>query len=190
MSINILINKLPKSVYINDAEIGINTDFRFCLNIILAFEDKELSDDEKIYILLKNIYGHIPEDNIQEHINEAIKFLNCGEEFNQDAQDKPRLYSFEKDSKYIYVAMKQSLNVDFEKDIHWWDFVNYFLALDEKSFFSRILYLRSQKRKGKLTKEELKYWNENKDILELDEEVNEEDNEVIDNFRKLLKGDY
>ena len=180
---NILINKLPNTVIIGDAEIKINTDFRICLKCILAFEDDELTDSDKIYVMLKLLYDDIP-DNKDEAITQAVWFLNCGVEPQNNDTNEPRLYSFEKDNRYIYVAMKQSLNVDFD-NLHWWDFVNYFMALDEKSFFSRMLYLRKQKQLGKLTKEEMEYYNEHRDILELDDEVI--DDEAVINFKNLLK---
>lgn len=188
MSINILTNKLPQAVLINGAEVEVKTNFRSCINIILAFEDVNLTQEEKIYVLLKNLYGYIPENNIEEYVKKGIEFLNCGEEIVEKENHK-RLYSFSQDSKYIYVAMKQSMNVDFD-NLHWWDFVNYFMALDEKSFFSRILYLRQQKNKGKLTKEEKKYWNDNRNILELkqEENYNFDEKESIEEFKKLLKG--
>lgn len=181
---NILINKLPSSVVIDGAEVKINTDFRICLKCILAFEDEELTFNEKIYIMLKLLYDDVPQ-NTDEAIKQAIWFLNCGEILDKTGENSPRLYSFEKDSKYIYVAMKQSLNANFD-DLHWWDFVNYFMALDEKSFFARMIYLRSQKSKGKLTQEEAKYYNEHRDILELNDSEDEESEEMI-KFKNLLK---
>lgn len=188
--INILTTKLPKSVLVNGAEIGINTDFRFSLKTILAFEDEELTMQEKIYILFMNLYGYIPEENAQDYLDKAIWFINCGETFKENVANQPRMYSFAKDNKYIYIAMKQSLNVNFD-NLHWWDFVNYFMAIDENSFFARILYLRKQKAKGKLTKEEIRYWNENKDILELEDDSQNkiEKNEKYLEFIKLMKGE-
>ena len=171
----------------NGTEIAINTDFRFCLKTILAFENNELTEEEKIYILLMNMYGAIPTEHIQEYIDKAIWFLNCCEDEPKDAKENPRLYSFEKDSKYIYAAMKQSVGFDFNKEIHWWDFINAFMSLDNESFFSKIIHLRNKKRKGKLTKEELNYYRENADILELEEDVTYEENEKLLEFKKLLK---
>lgn len=188
MSLNILTNKLPDKVVINGTEVKINTDFRICLKCILAFEDKNLTMQEKVYILLKNMYGEVPDDElIEEYTKQAIFFLNMFEEDTTDENPK-RVYSFEKDAKFIYVAFKQSLDVDLNKtsELHWWDFVTYFMALDEKSFFSRMISLRMKKNEGKLTKEELRYWTENKELLEL-EKVEVEEDEETKRFKDLFK---
>lgn len=178
MSLNILTNELPKKLLSHE----INWDYRSCLKIILAFEDPVLTHNEKIYVMLKRIFGFMPKENIEEYVKQAIWFLNCGEE-NEVKKESERLYSFEKDAKYIYVAMKQSMSINWES-LHWWDFVNYFMALDEKSFFSRMLYLRSQHAKGKLTKEEAKYWAEHEDILVLNQQ---EESDAVKQFKKLMK---
>lgn len=183
---NLLISKLPTSVVIDGAEVKINTDFRICLKIILAFEDEELTNSEKCYILLHNLYGDSIPTNTNEAINQGIIFLNCGEICDNTPENSPRLYSFEKDSRYIYSALKLDLNVNLDNGLHWWDFVNYFMVINEKSFFARMIYLRAQKAKGKLTKEELQYWNEHKDILDLND--NEQEDEEVIKFKNLMKG--
>ena len=111
---------------------------------------------------------------------------------NDEGVLKPkRLYSFTQDAKYIYSAIKKSHNVDLEniEYLHWWKFIYYFFDLDEKSFFSQMLYLRNQKNKGKLTKEEKIVYSNLENILELEneEQYTEEEQEKINKFMRRLE---
>ena len=59
---NILTDAPPETVEINTTEYRLNTDFRACLKIIMAFEDNELTPQEKQLILLGNLYSVVPND--------------------------------------------------------------------------------------------------------------------------------
>ena len=150
---NRLINRLPVTVTIDNAEYPIDTDFRVCLMILSAFKDVELTDHEKIGIMLLNLYGGLPHD-YEAAVNKAIEFLCCGDvtEYKQTS----KLYDFEQDDKYIYAALLQK-NIDLNKieHMHWWTFMSHFTEIGECAF-SRIVYLRSQHSKGKLSKDERK----------------------------------
>jgi len=52
---NILTQSLPDTVTVDGKEYPINSDFRSCLNTILAFDDAELTVYEKQAILLNNL---------------------------------------------------------------------------------------------------------------------------------------
>lgn len=192
---NILIDKFPTKTEIDGKIYELNTDFRNCLQIILAYEDNELNEYEKAEVMLELLFG---KDNIPENTDVAlaksILFLDCGEEkkITENSSKGSRIYSFTKDAKYIYSAIKQTHNIDLEtiEYLHWWKFVYLFLDLDKECFFSQMLYLRGQKQKGKLTKEEKELYLKLMDILELDQDnsFNEEEQEQINKFNRLLNG--
>ncbi|MCL2354956.1 MAG: bacteriophage Gp15 family protein [Oscillospiraceae bacterium] len=187
---NALINTFPTKVEIDNVEYHLNTNFRNCLDIILAFEDEGLTQSEKVEVLLSLIYvdKNIP-SNIERAIELAVKFLDCGEDTSKKVQEgiSGRFYSFDKDAKYIYSAIKQTHNVDLEsvEYLHWWKFVYMFLDLDKECFFSQLVYMRQQKAKGKLTKEEKQYYMSIREIADLDytDELSEEEDE----FMRLYK---
>ncbi len=197
---NQLIDKFPTKIKLGNEIVEINTDFRDCLNIILMFEDPELSKLEKIELMMELLYkdpSKINQNNVEEAVRKGILFLDAGEEKNQNVNNeeeiKPkRVYSFLKDSQYIYSAIKKSHGVDLEniEYLHWWKFVYYFFDLDDKTFFSQIVYLRSQKNKGKLTKEEKVVYSNLESILELEneEQYTEEEQEQINKFMRGLEG--
>lgn len=183
---NPLIDKFPTKIKLDDEILSINTDFRNCLKIILAFEDENLTTEEKYYIMLMRLYGKIP-NNQEEAIKKAILFLDCGEDKSLKNEDKPRLYSFSKDAKYIYSAIEMSsLGIDLEnvEYLHWWKFYYKFFDIKEGTTFSNIISLRDKRNKGKLTKEEKKVFIDSKEILDL--EYSNEPSEEESKFMKLF----
>lgn len=184
---NPLVNKFPVKIKIDDDIFDINTDFRNCLKIIIAFEDEELTIEEKYYIMLMRLYGFVP-DNQEEAIRKAILFLDCGEKRNDDTE-KPRLYSFTKDAKYIYSAIETSSNgIDLEtiEYLHWWKFCYKFFDIKKDTTFNNIINLRDKKNRGKLSKEERDVFFESREILDLDydSEPTEEESKFMNLFNE------
>lgn len=111
-----------------------------------------LTSWEKAEILIENLYCAPYPGNIQEAVNQGIKFLMCGED--EGSKNHERLCDFQKDGKYIYEALlKQGLDLDKANNLHWWTFMAHFAEIPA-STFSRIVYLRMQSNHGKLTKDE------------------------------------
>ncbi len=187
---NILTEQLPTAVEVDGVVHDLDTDFRTCLTIILAFEDAELTAQEKAMVMLELLYKEAP-GNAQEACRLGVKFLDCGEEQGQRGDhDDGRLYSFTQDAKYIYSAIKQSHGVDLETVdyLHWWKFCYLFLDLREDCFFHRLIHLRRQKNTGKLTKEERELYYKIRDIVDLPEVRSAEESAVADEFMRLLNG--
>lgn len=186
---NVLIESLPTKVEVNEAVYEINSDFRTALLVIVAFEDMDLSMHEKYLIMLDSLYPVIPDD-VSKAAEIAIKFLNCGEEETgfTSVEKSMRLYSFEKDGKYIYSAIKQSHNIDLEsiEYLHWWKFCYMFMDLREDCFFNKMIYLRKQKQTGKLSKEERTAYTQMKDILDLPKIYTTEELEELEEVKRIL----
>lgn len=188
---NPLTQRLPKAVIVDGVRYGINSDFRNCLKIIMAFEDRNLAEFEKQEIMLRLLFGEEIPPDLEKACHTAVKFLNCGEENNgkeESAAYGGRLYSFEKDAKFIFTAINQTHGIDLENIdyMHWWKFCWLFMDLNEDCFFSRMLYLRSQKNKGKLTREEWQIWRSAQDVLSLEEFDDTGDDETMKEFLKAL----
>jgi hypothetical protein len=164
---NILVENLPTAIEIDGCEYEINSDFRSCLRIILAFEDPELAMIEKQIILLDNLYKERPE-NLKEAFEKGIRFLNGGKESQEE--ENTRLYSFEKDSNFIMAAFQQTHGIDLETaEMHWWKFMALFMDMGSETTFSSIVGLRKRLKSGTATKEERALAREINDILELPE---------------------
>lgn len=195
---NVLVDKFPTKAQLGNDIYNINTDFRVGINIMRLYEDNSLNIYEKTEIMLELLYEKkIPLELKEIAIEKAMIFLNAGENDKKNGSDstediKPkRVYSFEKDAKYIYSAIKKSTHGEIDLEnieyLHWWKFVYYFLDLDEKSFFSQMIYLRNQKNKGKLSKEEKIIYANLENILELDDSENYTEDEQIA-INKFMKG--
>ena len=52
---NLIIDKLPYYVYINNEKYKVNVDFRIMLKFEKVIQDRKLEDNEKIFHCLKNI---------------------------------------------------------------------------------------------------------------------------------------
>ena len=127
---NVLTDKFPTKINVNNKVLRINSDFRNCIKIIEAFEDDELFDEEKYLILIKRLYiDEVKEEDLEQAIIKGIKFLDLGEENENNEENVKRLYSFSKDDSYIYTGIRQSHNIDLNsiEYLHWWNFVYLFL---------------------------------------------------------------
>jgi hypothetical protein len=151
---SILIDTLPKDITVHGEIYQINADFRTCLKVIMAFEDPELTPQEKQMVLLGNLYKKIPAD-IHEALRQANIFLNGGEVQEGTETAKHRLYSFTKDARFIYAAFMQTHRIDLaEENLHWWKFLALFMDLGAETTFTQLIGLRKRIKTGKATKEE------------------------------------
>lgn len=183
---NILLGDLPTKLKVNDNIYDIRYDYQTALRIIEAFEDNLLTDNEKAYIMLKNIYYEdIKDEDIEEAYKKAVLFLDCGIEDEKKARKK--IYSFGQDSMYIYsgITAQHSLEEN-GKPIHWWKFFSFFCDMSENCTFTNMVYLRNKKAKGKLTKEEKQEYESMRDILDFKEQYQEK-KEISDTKKQFLK---
>ena len=106
---------------------------------------------------------------------------------NDDEADPTRYYSWSQDARYIMSAIEQTYQIDLSTaGLHWWRFTYMFLDLQEDCFFSRLIYLRKQKEKGKLTKEEKEWYYSMREIVDLPEIYTSEEQAAINKFMAQL----
>ena len=166
---NILVDRLPESVEIGGKSYPIETDFRACLRTIMACEDAELTGYEKSQVILFNLFLEVPDD-IAAALEKAQWFLDGGERQQDQKQEeqRPRVYSFTKDSKFIYAAFRQTHGIDLQiEHMHWWKFIALFMDVGEKTTFSQLVSLRQRIKTGKATKEEREAAREIGEIFEV-----------------------
>lgn len=183
---NVLTDKFPTKINVNNKVLRINSDFRNCIKIIEAFEDDDLFDEEKYLILIRRLYiDEVKEEDLEQAIIKGIKFLDLGEENENNEENVKRLYSFSKDDSYIYTGIRQSHNIDLNsiEYLHWWNFVYLFLDIGQDCMFNQLVYYRKRKNEGKLTKDEKKVYISMRKILDLDYDIDDEED---DEFMKKL----
>lgn len=190
---NILIDQLPTSVEIDGQEHAINSDFRDCLRVIMAFEDPELAQIEKQIILLNNLYLISPDDP-EKALSVGLKFLDGGKEKFEDEEpsSSPRVFSFSKDADLIFAAFQQTHGIDLSavEYMHWWKFLALFLDLGDTTFCN-LVGLRKRIKTGKATAEDRQIASEIGDMLyipDVDDRSIEERDKADEFLRELEEG--
>ena len=168
-----MLGRLPQTLDVRGTPYDIRSDFRSILLIIAAFNDDELTDAEKLYVCLKQIYKdfeRIPHDAYAEAYERAVWFINCGEDANKEGRKNPKTVSWTKDEGLIFPAINRAAGqeVRLAKYMHWWTFMGFFQNIDKESTYGYILTLRPTRAKGKkFEKWESEFWNNNREMCDL-----------------------
>lgn len=149
---------------------AIRSDYRNIFRIITAFSDKELTDNEKVYICLKRLY--VDFESISDYegaYKAAVKFIDYTS--NDSGGRSPRLVNWEKDEQLIFadinrVAGKEVRDLEY---MHWWTFMGYAQNVDKDGIWGFILTIRQKKAKGKkLEQHEREFYNANRELCSID----------------------
>lgn len=183
-----MIYDLPKALTLGGREWAINTDYRDVLNILEAFEDPNLTDEEKVFVCLYCLYvdfERIPKDTVQAAYEAAIEFIDHG---NGNEHAGSRSMDWTQDAPLIFPAVNHvaGFEVRSVEYMHWWTFVGLFMEIRD-SVFSTVLSLRQKKNRGKkLEKHEQEFWKDNKGICELKTRYTDEEIAEKEALEKLL----
>lgn len=181
---DILVADLPTKIRINDKLYDINYDYKTVIKILTAMEDPELYYEEKIEVMLELLYKEkIPEKDLEVACEKAALFIDLGLKENKSKNTK-RLYSFTKDSRYIFTGINSTHHIDLAEKpkLHWWRFMAYFMDMNTECFFSELIYYRKRLLEGKLTKEEKKKYEEIRHLVDLED--NSEEAKELSQARK------
>lgn len=184
MYCNLLINKLPQH---SDSGLRIRTDFRESIKFELLMQDKTISDDKKIRMIL-NLYYYNTEKiiDIKKALEEVIWFYKGGKEIKKNDSKKEmeqgnrkQIYSYEFDAEYIYSAFMQQYRIDLNSInyLHWWKFRALFINLSEDVLFSKIMKYRATELKDIKDKEMKKFYKKMKKLYALPDMRTEEEKE-------------
>lgn len=184
-----MIYDLPTALEFGGREWAIETDYRQILRILAAFEDPDLSDKEKLYVLFYDLFvdiEEIPEGLYQAAYDAAIEFIDAGQP--RDEKGGPRTMDWTQDAQLIFPAVNRAAGFEVRavEYMHWWTFLGYFMEIKDTTFAS-VLSLRSKRARGKkLEKWETEYWNDNKRLCVLRTRYTEEEQAEIDRLKKIL----
>lgn len=185
-----MIFELPTSLEFGGREWPINTDYRDILRTLMAFEDANLTDEEKAFICLRNMYpdmDDIPREQIQAAFDAAVAFIDYGQ---HDDAPGPRTMDWSQDAPLIFPAVNRAAGFEVRSApyIHWWTFVGYFMEIRD-STYATVLGLRGKKARGKkLEKDEREFWQQNRAICELKPRYTDEELEEQERLRKIIGG--
>jgi len=190
-----MLGDLPKTLEIKGRSYAIRTDYRSVLRIIAALADDDLSKNEKVYVMLRQIYPDfrsIPSDDYTEAYEKACWFLSCGQQDQEREGKRPQIVNWEKDEQLIFPAINKvaGFEVRLAEYMHWWTFMGLFHGIGSDDTYGYILMLRQKKSKGKkLEKWEQEFWNSNKHICEFKQAApaRQPEDAAADIFAELLK---
>lgn len=178
-----MIGRLPTSLEVGGEEFAIRTDYRDVLNIFAAYEDPELEDKDKLFVLLYVLFEDFEDldpDDYEEALKQANWFLNGGSTTPQDERPNPRVVDWEQDEQILFPAINSvaGCEVRAQEYIHWWTFLGYFMEIRDGTF-SQVLHLRQKKAKHKkLEKWEQEFWRDNKSLCEIKKRLTKEEEET------------
>lgn len=184
-----MIGCLPTTLEVGGVERKIRTDFRDCLEIMNACADPDLTHIEKLEVMVEILYeDSIETDYIEEAMEKAVWFLNCGDTIEDNGKNKKRVFDWEQDEQIMFAAVNRvaGKEVRAEKYVHFWTFVSYFYEIGE-GLFSTVINIRSKKNKNKkLEKHEQEFYKENKTLVDLKKRYSTEQKAEMDFINSLL----
>lgn len=184
-----MIGELPRTVNVGGKNEPIRTDYRDILNIFSAFNDEELSKEEKVLVCLRVFYENIEDMDTslyEEAYNKAIVFMDQGRESNDTPE--PKLMDWEQDENLIFPAVNKVAGMEVRacEYMHWWTFIGYYMGIGE-SVFSEVINIRSKNQKHKkLEKNEKEFYSKNKDLVDLKIRYSKEEIEEREGLKELL----
>ena len=198
--------ELPTSLNISGVDFSIRTDFRKIIGILIALGNPDFSNEAKAIIAVQIMYEkwwEIPEENLNEALQKAYEFIDCGQSDDNPNRPKPRLMDWEQDGDMIVPAVNKVAGKEIRAVpyMHWWTFFGYFMESGECLFntvvrlrsrglgdvYKRQVGIRSKKAKGeRLDKWEKKFYQENKNTIDIKTRLSEEEQAYKDKLNEML----
>lgn len=176
---NILINKLPKVVEIDNFSLDINYDFKTLIEIELLFKDVNIDDNTRWSKVLNLFYRNIPFE-INEYYFELLAekliwFYSCGKTSEDKSKSSElssnntkQVYCFNFDAEYIYSAFMHDYKIDLQcSNLHWWEFNSLFKSLSEDNEFVKIMKYRTIEIDKNMSNEEKEFYRKMKKRYEI-----------------------
>lgn len=162
--------ELPRSLVIGGREYALRTDFWAVIDVLIACNDPELDDYDKMEVMVKILlpeWETLPDEDLQEALEKLRDFIDCGQ--CDDGKDHPQVINWEKDAGIIIPAVNSVAHTEVRAlpELHWWTFFGYFMEI-RKSLFSDVLSIRQKKAQHKkLEKWEQDFYKENRALIDL-----------------------
>ena len=192
-----MIGALPEALTVGGEEYTIRTDYRNVLQVFEAFQDPELTQEEKwivaIYLLFEDFSCdddvlQAAQDgfNLEDAMKQIAWFISAGQP-EKEVLELPT-YNWKQDEQMIFsavnkVAGRETRELEY---LHWWTFLGYFNEVGEGTF-SFIVGIRHKLNKGKkLEKYEKEFLSCNKELVQLKKPKTKEEQEQEDAYKALL----
>lgn len=192
-----MIGTLPETLPVGGEEYPIRTDYRNVLQVFEAFQDPDLTQEEKWIVAIYLMYEDFSCDDdvlqaardgfdLEEATKQISWFISAGQPEKQ-VLEKPT-YNWKQDEQIIFsavnkVAGRETRELEY---LHWWTFLGYFNEVGEGTF-SFIVGIRHKLNKGKkLEKHEKEFLAQNMELVKLEKPKTREEQEQEDAYNALL----
>ena len=182
--------ELPTSLNVGGVDYKIRTDFRAILDILKTFNNPNFEQDEKWFVCLTILYEDfecMPESHMNEAMTKAIEFIDAGIS-PDDGKRQAHTMDWEQDAPLVIPAVNKVLNKEIRSEnyLHWWTFLGAYMEIGE-CLFSEVVSIRIKKAKGKKLEEyERQFYRENKNLINLNIKLSDEEKEKKDRLNEML----
>lgn len=158
-----MIYELPTTVEVNGNTYAIRSDYRAILDICIALNDPELSDQERAYIVLNIFYEDIstmPKGDYQEAVERCFWFIDRGDDDGDSDKKAPRLVDWEQDFKLIVAPVNRVMGREIRavEYMHWWTFLSAYMEIGGDCTFAQVVGIREKLAKHKKLDKSEKEW--------------------------------
>ena len=196
--------RYPQAIEVDGRRFPINTSYQTAIRCYEIVQDEAVTDVERGAIVMLLLLGDIPQDlsvdgmkRLQELL---VKYLQCGKEPEQIREMDEILTEREPDMDYTYdmgliIASfisdyKIDLSEPENETMHWWKFIDLLNGLSPKSALNRVREIRNKdlgdyKDNPKAMEELIQA----KRLVALPEKITESEQEALDEFDRLLRGE-
>ncbi len=191
---NVLLDKLP----IEYRGFPIDSDFQTGIQIMQAFDNEGLSQQEQIGVALSLLFLQedkdgtpLPIPDEQTAVEGLMWFLTDWNHDHNSKIDKTRVTDYDIDQWRIYSAFRQhyGINLNAEK-LHFWEFMGLLTTLPECAY-TRVIDIRAKKITSRMGKDERKAYTELKKVYALDQakevEYTDSQKQAIDDFDHMME---
>lgn len=182
---------LPTSLTVGGVGYSIRYGWRHVINVLIACADPLISRRAKRAIIVRVMYPEwrkIPPEYIQEAIEKANEFIDCGQ--GATGGNKPKLIDWKQDGSIIIPEINKvaGIEIRLNPNIHWWTVFGWFMGI-EKGILANVLRIRKKLAEGKpLDKYEREYYTNNHTLIDFEQPYTEEQTEAIRDVMEWMEG--
>lgn len=181
----------PKFAQIGDEKYKINTDFRIALKCN-EVATSNVSEEERALALIYLLFGDKglkDNQNWNELLSIALKYLNFNKEINEENEKEEANMDFKQDWNYIQASFFSDYNIDLsKKHMHWWQFYDLLCGLTEKCVLSRVRFVRDFDISQIKDSTEREKWIKQKEQVALKKEKTSEEKRLDKLFEEQMRG--
>ena len=172
---------LPTSVTVDGTAYAVRADYRAILDIILALNDPELTDEDRAAVALGIFYEDAVPADLQQALNRCFWFISGGVDEAPSDRPAPRLVDWEKDFRWIASPINRMGGRDIRGvEMHWWTFLGYYYEIGDCTF-AQIVRIRSARAQGKkLDKADREWLRKNEDLVRIEQKYTQEEMNLLE----------